>query len=90
MKRNLEKEMQNYNSDYDHAMIAGVTHVRFIREMVKMISTPGFLPPHTSGGKGCYPEAAQSLEILNIVEICAFAALNVVREVNGLEPLYDG
>lgn len=84
MRRNIDKEL--LASAYEKAgeSVCGVTFDEIRKEAMEMLATPGFLPSHYDREHVVESELVQTM-----VELAAFAAMNVIRRHNGMPELID-
>ena len=84
MKRNIDKELLAMAYEKAGESVCGVTFDAIRREAIQMIQTPGFLPQHIDQKAFLASEGT-----LILVELAAFAAMNVIRRENGMPELID-
>ena len=83
MKRNIDKELLAIAYEKAGESVCGVTFGQIVAEAVEMAKTPGFLPQWMN----LEPEALHDL--LPVLELASFAAMNVIRRHNGMPELID-
>jgi len=84
MKRNISKETLAIAYEKAGESVCGVTFGEIVEETIRMIGTPGFLPKIYNR-----EEILASDEPVVLIELAAFAAMNVIRRHNGMPELID-
>jgi hypothetical protein len=84
MRRNVKKEQLAIDYEKAGESVCGVTFDEVRKEAMQMLATPGFLPQ-------CYDRehVVESELVQTMVELTAFAAMNVIRRHNGMPELVD-